>query len=250
MLKTAGIAVVGGSFRARRPAVKVVKPRKSALPRVEDPAPADAELIAAAEAAVRRNSRVKTAWEEVPGMVESLVRSGVPVAGPGDFFSSPRLMAAKIAEAIVAVSDRIDLSGLPKTAYDSPTTGLFTPSIPVDAFNRVVWNDVWGANPFGSRQAYGTNEQQLGTNPQIAAAVSGLVAGAGSMRGSSKVSPIDVAEAAGTAAGTGWLGGLVLGRTVGALAGMSPESQKRLQDVGLWGGLLTGAVKSVFGGAK
>jgi len=135
-----------------------------------------------------------------------------------------------------------------KEASDG-ATGLFTPSIPVDAFNQVVWNDAWGAgNAFGARPAHGTAESPLGTSPQVAAAVSGVLAGAGAARGSDRVSPWDVAAAAGAAAGKGWLGGLVLGRTVGALAGLPPESQAKLRDAGLWGGLLAGAVRATFGG--
>lgn len=136
-----------------------------------------------------------------------------------------------------------------KTAAPTDVTGMFAPSIPVDAFNNAVWSDAaMGVNAFGTRPAFGPSDSRLHTPPAVAATVSGLVAGAGAARDSGRVSPWDVARAAGSAAGSGLLGGLALGRTVGALAGLSDEGQKRLQDVGLWGGMLAGAVRATFGG--
>jgi len=128
------------------------------------------------------------------------------------------------------------------------TGAMFTPSIPVDAFNNVVWNDVHSApNPFGTQGPWGDQSQPMRTPADIAAAASGAVAAAGAMRGSTHVSPWDVAMVAGTAAGKGYLGGMVLGKTVGALAGLSPAGQQQVRQLGMWGGLLTGAVRATFG---
>jgi hypothetical protein len=133
-----------------------------------------------------------------------------------------------------------------KQAAEKFQTGdLFTPSIPVDAFNNAVWNDVW-QNPFGTKSTFGDNDQTLRTPPQVAALVSGVVSGAGAARDASHVSPWDVGVSAASAAGKGWLAGLLFGKTVGTLAGLSQETQKKIQDIGIWSGLLTGVTKAVF----
>lgn len=241
----------------RRPARKP----KPAPPPPEEPGPAEtlAEVTRTLRSnRLRRQVKVAADWQVVPATVVAMVKAarlpGWPESHP---LSDPTALTGRLAVASLALPDPVSLpmDRLP-TRYNARlqkvadagfySGGLFTPSIPVDAFNNAVWTDAW-QNPFGSRSTFGDNSQPVRTPPQVAAAVSGLVAGAGASRNSSHVSPWDVAIAAGTAAGKGWLGGLVLGKTVGALAGMPPEAQRKLQDIGLWGGLLTGAVKSVFG---
>lgn len=124
----------------------------------------------------------------------------------------------------------------------------FLPSIPVDSFNRAVWNDVTvGSSSFGSKDRFGTNNQPMKTPAPVAAAVSGIVSGASAAKGNVKhVSAWDIARTAAISGAKGWLGGLVLGKTLGALAGISPESQKKLQQIGVWGGILTGAAQKAF----
>lgn len=227
-------------------------PSLARLPRAE-PAPDD--VLDLAVQGIKARRRKRGPFEGVPAGVVDRVKAGAAAAPEGDPFATPEALAAVIAAGVLAAAPRVDLSaieGMGKAAAaDDAATGLFTPSIPVDAFNNVVWSDaVLGVNPFGTRPASGTAEDRLSTPPQVAAAVSGLVAGAAAARDSNYVSPWDVAMAAGAAGGKGWLGGLVLGRTVGALAGLPPQAQKKLQDVGLWGGMLTGAVRSVFGGPR
>lgn len=134
-----------------------------------------------------------------------------------------------------------------KTAAD--TGSMMTRSIPVDAFNRAIWNDVSAApNPFGTKDRWGTDEQSLHTPAPVAAAASGLLTGTAAMlNNATHVSPWDIAL---TAAGTGlqgWTYGMTAGKVLGALAGLKPESQQRLQHAGLWGGLLTGTVRALFG---
>ena len=131
---------------------------------------------------------------------------------------------------------------------------LFIPSIPVDAFNRTVWSDVIQTpNPFGTKSGWGDNSQQMHTPPGVAAAVSGLVAGAGAMRGQQVVSPWDVAQVAaraGVNAGLGALAGaatgIVVGKTLGRLAGLTPVAQNYLRQSGAWGGALTNLVSTLF----
>lgn len=126
--------------------------------------------------------------------------------------------------------------------------GLFAPTIPVDAFNNVVWAGVSPPNPFGTRNPYDGSGDLTATPPQIAAAASGLVSGASALRGGAEfISPYDISRVA-MGAGAGWLSGALVGQTLGALAGLRPEQQKKLQEAGLWGGLLTQVVPLAFGG--
>ena len=135
-----------------------------------------------------------------------------------------------------------------KAAQEFGNTGaMFTPNIPVDAFNRTIWNDVrYPPSAFGARSPWGDNGQPMGTPPYAAAATSGLLAGASQAAQSHYVSPWQVGTAAAIGAGKGWVTGLAAGKVLGALAGLRPESQQKLQDVGLWGGLITGVANSLF----
>lgn len=214
----------------------------------------------------KQRQKLAEEWDVVPGSVVTRVKLGMLTEWPeGEFMDSPENLTASLVIGALAMPRLVKIANdLPPVPYDEleldlpdepyqkralldyETHDLFMPTIPVDAFNNAVWTDV-GPNPFGTRSTYGDGSQPIRTPPQVAAMVSGVVAGAGASRDSSHVSPWDVAMAAGAAAGKGWLGGLVLGKTVGALAGVSPEGQKKLQDLGLWGGLLTGAVRALGG---
>lgn len=105
--------------------------------------------------------------------------------------------------------------------------GLATlPSIPRDAFGRVVWQDPY-------------------TPPPIRAAAVGLVNAASAANGYSPwVSPWDVASVA----AAGATRGLIVGKTLGALAGLRPEAQQQLQRAGVWGNMLTAVVPNAFPG--
>ncbi len=123
-------------------------------------------------------------------------------------------------------------------------TGMaFIPTIPVDAFNVAVWNDVGRTpNPFGTKSYWGSNAQGL-TTPAVAAVTSGLVSGAAAARGNAdRVSPWEVGLTAAAAGGVGAATGLLIGKTLGALAGLAPDDQQALQRMGLWGGLLSATV--------
>jgi len=127
-------------------------------------------------------------------------------------------------------------------------TGLFARTIPVDAFNRAVWNDVSQApNPYGTKSPWGDNTQPLTTPPPVAAAATGIVSGVGALTGQTHVSPWEVGLAAASTAGKGYLTGMVFGKALGFLAGLSPQAQQTLQRTGLWAGALTGAVETLFG---
>lgn len=144
------------------------------------------------------------------------------------------------------------MSSYPWTAKAgaADATGLTIKTIPVDAFNRVIWNDVQTPpNPFGTKSPWGDNDQPMHTPAPVAAAVSGLLSGTSALQGNaSRVSPFDVAMTAATTGLKGWTAGLAAGKVLGALAGLKPSFQQKLQTTGLWGGLLTGTVRSLFGG--
>lgn len=107
--------------------------------------------------------------------------------------------------------------------------GYFDSVIPVDSFNRVIWQDPLSSVPLRS-------------------GASGLIEGASQLRGgSSFVSPSDVANIA-VGAGTGLMSGTVIGRVMGALAGLRPEAQEFLQQTGMWSGILRSALPSFLGG--
>lgn len=134
--------------------------------------------------------------------------------------------------------------GMYKLAEDAELdpSGLALPSIPADVFNRAVWQDVTRApNPW-QPQAPGTLDLRG------AYVVSRALEQAQAQSGSRYVSPLQVAVAAGETAGKGWLAGLALGKTLGFLAGLDPHTQGQLQQAGLWGGMLAGAVGALTGG--
>lgn len=122
--------------------------------------------------------------------------------------------------------------------------GLYTPSIPVDALNQVVWAPWLQTNPFGTKDTFGNNEQTLQApnfNPAAAAAVTGLAAAASASQGGAPViSPADIARVAGYGV-AGW----ATGRLAGALVGLTPGAQQTLTRNGVIGGLVYGAAKGL-----
>lgn len=129
-------------------------------------------------------------------------------------------------------------------------SGLMAPSIPVDAFNRVVWNDVSSNsnmyNPYGTKSPWGSNEQPMRTPPALASATTGIVSGIGAMAGSPIISPATVISGL-ASAGVGLATANIAGRTLGALAGLTPEAQNKLQDMGMWAGMLHAVIPPVLG---
>ena len=94
-------------------------------------------------------------------------------------------------------------------------------------------------NTFGSPRNYGTANP--GTPPASAALAAGLVHGASAARGGSNwVSPMDVGRIA-IGAGSGLLSGVVAGKILGALAGLTPEAENNIKRMGIWAGGLNAA---------
>lgn len=128
---------------------------------------------------------------------------------------------------------------------------MYAESIPVDAFNNAVWQDVRpGAardNPMGTKDPFGNNEQRMfaPTSPAVAAMASGVVSGVGSAKRKSIISPMDVAKGL-ISAGVGLAAAKVFGGLAGAFFGVTPAARGKLQDLGALGGLLTPIVGGMF----
>ena len=131
----------------------------------------------------------------------------------------------RVVEHMFKTADADDSGGL------APGGGgaLYLPRIETDQFNKVVWND-----PF--------------TPPALRAATSGLVEAASLSRGGTNViTPADIIRI-GLGAGSGYTSATLVGKTLGALAGLRPETQQQLQNMGMWAGIITNVVPLAFGG--
>jgi len=133
-------------------------------------------------------------------------------------------------------------------------TGAFgIKPVPVDAFNNAIWNDVHNganssqSNPYGTRSHYADNSQNLHTPPVHAAAAAGLVSGVQQMYGNPKLlSPRHFVNGLANA-GMDMVTARVAGGVLGALGGLTQPTQQKLQDIGLWSGMIRGVTGSVFG---
>lgn len=109
-------------------------------------------------------------------------------------------------------------------------SGLYAPSVSVPQFNQAAWNDV----------------QRGSTPPLYAAATTGLLNGLSTAQRSPIIRPADVIRGI-ASAGVGLATANVAGRALSALAGLTPYGQKKLQDMGLWGGMMHAIVPPMFG---
>jgi len=115
------------------------------------------------------------------------------------------------------------------------------PTVSVPNFNNAVWRDVRLGMQTGSFAPNG-----LHTPPQTAAMATGLMSGIGAAQRSSMISPASVIGGI-ASAGVGLATANIAGRTLSALAGLTPEAQHRLQDMGLFAGMLHSVVPAAFG---
>jgi hypothetical protein len=118
------------------------------------------------------------------------------------------------------------------------TPELFSPVINVPQFNQAAWGDV-------QRGMYTNNFQQF-TPPQYAAATTGLMTGISTAKNSPIIRPVDVIRGI-ASAGVGLATANIAGRALSALAGLTPAGQEKLQDMGLWGGMMHAIVPTMFG---
>lgn len=105
--------------------------------------------------------------------------------------------------------------------------GLFNPIIPGERFQNVVIRD------------------EL-TPLNVRAATAGLIEAAQQVADRPVVSPWDIARVA-MGTGSGAVSGMIAGRTLGLLAGLSPKAQKDLQEAGYWSGLLKATIPQALG---
>jgi len=135
-------------------------------------------------------------------------------------------------QGLAKASAEFDLEPLPVDDFLKQATsagGAFLPKISVDHFNRMILDD-----PF--------------TPQNIAAATTGLVSAAATAHGGAKlVSPFDVGRIA-VGMGSGAVSGMLVGKVLGALAGITPKAQQGLQRAGVMAGLLANVVPRAFGG--
>ena len=135
--------------------------------------------------------------------------------------------------------------------FQGDETGLDIKPIPVDSFNQAIWNDVRpgsaAMNPFGTRNRWAPADSPMYTPPHVAAAATGLVSGVQAQYGGTPLlSPMHFVRGLATA-GVDLATARVAGSVLGALGGLTPEAQNKLQDMGLWGGLIRGVTGSVLG---
>jgi len=115
---------------------------------------------------------------------------------------------------------------------------IFAPIVNVPQFNQAAWGDV--------QRGMATNNFQNYTPPQFAAATTGLMTGISAAQNSPIIRPVDVIRGI-ASAGVGLATANVAGRALSALAGLTPAGQEKLQDMGLWGGMMHAIVPSMFG---
>jgi hypothetical protein len=158
-----------------------------------------------------------------------------PDPEPTEYFNTPIKAAhAALQELIADLEISTHYKQALDTGYDTseePDYGVNSlinvPMIPADQFTQTVWRD--GNTPVSIR-----------------AATTGLVDSASAIRGGSRlVTPGDIARIA-IGAGAGYASGMLVGKTLGALAGLRPESQRQLQTMGTWAGILANVVPTVF----
>lgn len=115
---------------------------------------------------------------------------------------------------------------------------LYAPTISVPQFNSAAWNDV----QLGMQRGF-----QNHTPPQYAAATTGFMTGLSTMNRSPIISPATVINGI-ASAGVGLATATVAGKALSAMAGLTPAGQQKLQDMGMWGGMMHAIVPALFGG--
>jgi hypothetical protein len=113
---------------------------------------------------------------------------------------------------------------------------LFAPTVSVPQFNQAAWQDVQRGMYTGGSQF---------TPPAYAAATTGLMTGLSTAQRSPIIRPVDVIRGI-ASAGVGLATANIAGRALSAMAGLTPLGQQKLQDMGLWGGMMHAIVPAMF----
>lgn len=114
---------------------------------------------------------------------------------------------------------------------------MFAPTVSVPQFNSAAWHDV----NMGMYRGF-----QNHTPPQFAAATTGLMSGISANMRSPIIRPIDVVRGI-ASAGVGLATATIAGKALSAMAGLTPAGQNKLQEMGLWGGMMHAVVPGLFG---
>lgn len=110
-------------------------------------------------------------------------------------------------------------------------TGAMNPTLNVDAFNRVIWEDPLVANRLPA---------------PVQSAASGLVTAASQAAGSPFITPSDIGRVT-LGMGSGYVSGALVGKALGLLMGMPQQTQNQLKNVGMWAGIVKSVVPIAFG---
>lgn len=116
-------------------------------------------------------------------------------------------------------------------------SGILAPSVDVQRMNDAIWRD-------SQKGLY--NGFQQHTPPAYAATASGLMTGLSTGLQSPIIRPIDVVRGI-ASAGVGLATATVAGKALSALAGITPAAQEKIQDMGLWGGMMHAIVPAMMG---
>ncbi|NDD52621.1 hypothetical protein EBZ39_01865 [bacterium] len=116
-------------------------------------------------------------------------------------------------------------------------SGFAGPPIDVPKMNEAIWND--------ARKGF-INGFQQHTPPAYAAAASGMMTGLSTGVQSPIIRPSDVINGI-ASAGVGLATATVAGKALSALAGLTPAAQEKIQDMGLWGGMMHAIVPAMLG---
>lgn len=116
-------------------------------------------------------------------------------------------------------------------------SGIFAPSVDVQRMNEAIWRDAQKGMYNGFRQH---------TPPAYAATASGFMSGLSAGTGSPIISPATVVNGI-ASAGVGLATATVAGKALSALAGLTPMAQEKIQDMGLWGGMMHAIVPAMMG---
>jgi hypothetical protein len=148
---------------------------------------------------------------------------------PNVFFGKQKTAIHKAYEKIAAqTKDSSIEEWLTKEAVGEYSGLMVSPSIPVDAFNRVVMEDPFASTP-------------------LQTATVGLTEAANQAKGNmGLISPMDIARI-GLGMGAGLSQAYLGGKVLGALAGLTPKAQETLQQAGMFAGALKAVVPGLFG---
>lgn len=119
----------------------------------------------------------------------------------------------------------------------SGNSGMMAPSVDVRRMNEAIWRDT---------QKGFYNGFQQHTPPAYAATAAGFMSGLGTGMQSPIIRPADVVNGI-ASAGVGLATATVAGKALSALAGLTPVAQEKIQDLGLWGGMMHAIVPAMMG---